>query len=289
MQQNINHETHNHNTFNINAGNNSVEKTLEGLGQQIKKLQKENENYDLMVTMLKKELANLTAENERLKSSNQNPSNESEEIKRLKAQLVQAEAKIAKLESEIVSHKTDVENFKTWTKKLDWSTTEQPLWLDKHFNILIQMGRKGTATNGNPFTVIKEQTVDGISHGPNEWINDKTNDVYVQNDVDGEPHGIRRITYKGQFSGTEEQVWWMGKNLNKTIRHLDDESKMYYCADIYNNGVSVGVKTKDGQKGGGYSLKNGYCITLYIHKNEIRVKNYVDSKVANTKWYQLKP
>src|SRR3990167_4214089 len=174
------------------------------------------------------------------------------------------------LQSEGESLKTDIENFKSWTKKLDWSTANIPDALTKHYEIKQVNGMKGTLSDGTPFTQ-SVQTVDNEWHGPFVAVRDTDQTVYRGNFVNGEYHGERNITDKGEYPGQDKDMFWMGKNLNKIITLKTDGGVLYKCADEEDKGVSVTVLTDEGQYTGCYPVKNGYRIWLYTYNDEISV------------------
>src|SRR3990167_7945933 len=157
------------------------------------------------------------------------------ELEKLKNELAQAHSELGVL-------KTDIENFKSWTKKLDWSTTEQPSWLEKFFNLEQKQGVAGTFADGTP-KLTSGQMVDGVFHGPSEWINSTKGTVVQVHQVNGNPHGVLETTNKSvEEPSNTSHIVWMGKNLNRTIRTYQDGSVAHHCADPEDNGVSIGVK-----------------------------------------------
>src|SRR3990167_8339240 len=199
----------------------------------------------------------------------------------------QLRASFGKLESEIESLKTDIENFKSWTKKLDWSTANIPDALTKHYEIKQVDDVKGTFSDGTPFTR-SGQTVDNVWHGPYVTVKDTDQTVYRGNKVNGQTHGERNITVKGECPGEQKDMWWMGKNLNKIIKLNTDGGVLYKCADEENKGVSVTVLTHKGQHSGCYPVKNGYKVWLHTYNDEINVEKRENDQMVSDKWYQLK-
>ena len=253
----------------------------------IKKLLEENQELKADKKMLT-DLVNFYKEKvqilEAAKSSNQpqtgSGGSQSSELEKLRRELTQAQNELTVLNA-------DIENFKSWTKKLDWSTTSRPSWLTKYFKLEDKHDVKGTFTNGTTITMSGE-TIDGIWHGMGQFVDDTDQSVIKVIKVNGENHGVRKVTDKSKWPGEEEQIWWMGKNLYKNIKRHPDESVSYLCADEQKNGVSVGVMEKPNQIGMGFTLKNGYLIQLHNYKEELYVYKHSDSKVISTKWYQLK-
>src|SRR3990167_9440824 len=79
-----------------------------------------------------KEKQQLLKDKEELIQKQANPSTQSgispAEVEELRGELAAAKAELKVL-------KTDIENFKSWTKKLDWSTANIPDALTKHYEI----------------------------------------------------------------------------------------------------------------------------------------------------------
>ena len=202
------------------------------------------------------------------------------EVEELKRQLAVAKAELKVL-------KTDIENFKSWTKKLDWSTANIPDALTKHYEIKQANGVKGTFPDGTPNTQ-SGQRVDNVWHGPYVIVDDTDQTVFRGNFVNGEDHGERNITNKGECPGEEKEMYWMGKNLNKCIDLNTDGGVQYICADEEDKGVSVTVLTEEGQNGWCYYVKNGYKVWLYTYNDEICVRKIENDQEVSGKWYQLK-
>ena len=245
-----------------------------------KQLQTDKQMLVESINLYKEKLQLLEA----AKSSNQpqtgSGGSQSSELEKLRRELAQAQNELTVLNA-------DIENFKSWTKKLDWSTTSRPSWLTKYFKLEEKHDVKGTFTNGTTSTMSGE-TVDGIWHGMCQTVNDTDKSVFKGNKMNGLEHGVRKNEMKDSSPGNEEDIYWMGKNLNRTMRLLNDGSSIYICADGDHNGVSVAVKEKEHHLATIYGLKNGYSIMLHNYKEEIYVYKFQNSTIVSTKWYQLK-
>ena len=135
---------------------------------------------------------------------------------------------------------------------------------------------------------IKAELADGECHGACTVADTNKHTVLTGNYVAGKLHGPAQLQGTGLWKGRENSIFWMGKNLNKSIRKLDDGSKMYLCSDEVENGVSVAIMSRASQQGLGYPLKNGYILQCHFYKNEIGVAEYQNGRPVSFKWYQLK-
>src|SRR3990167_2971228 len=271
------------------------EETVKGLNQSISLLERTKTQQTSELNSLKNQLQ--TARNEHskaLRDVQQQKDRIQKELETARNELTamtqlaneHSQPGVAKLESEIESLKTDIENFKSWTKKLDWSTANIPDALTKHYEIKQVDDVKGTFSDGTPFTR-SGQTVDGVWHGPYVIVYDTDQTVIRGNYVNGEDHGERNNTRKGECPGEVKDMFWMGKNLNKYIKLNTDGGVQYKCADEEDKGVSVTVLTDETQEGRCYPVKNGYRIWLYTYNDEIGVEKVENDQTVSNKWYQL--
>src|SRR3990167_6195057 len=151
----------------------------------------------LEILRLKKEKNKLVEENDAKKSEWMYAT----ELEKLKNELAQAHSELGVL-------KTDIENFKSWTKKLDWSTTDHPYWLMKYFALAREQGVKEVSQGGLSITV-SGQTVDGVFHGPCQYVRDSDGTVVTTHRLNGEDHGLRKIKDKGLLPGERTDICWM--------------------------------------------------------------------------------
>src|SRR3990167_5134709 len=191
------------------------------------------------------------------------------------------------LQSEGESLKTDIENFKSWTKKLDWSTANIPDALTKHYEIKLEQLVGSLMTNGSDGT-ISGQKVDGEWHGVVEKFRSDNQTLTKVNMVGGHNHGPAVVSKQNDGSFVEEVMFWMGKNLNHMIRTYKCGTKQYHCADQSNTGVTVTVVEGSTKKAPCYKLKNGYRLLYFVSTDEITVQLISADTVTQEKWYQLK-
>ena len=269
MDNNIFIANHNH-----NYGNSDPIKLVEGLVKENQQLKKQRDS-------LLETVADLQARVKGIPLPGGGNVMTDAEITKLKQELADAQRELGVL-------KTDIDNFKIWTKKLDWSTTDQPTWLDKYFDIKQAAGVKSTFTGSTKAITLSGQQVDGVWHGPHTVFAEADQSVYTMRKVAGNTHGVRTVDSKGGWPGKVTEIFWMGKNLYKNMKKYPDGSASYMCADDEYNGVTVGVQHKAGDIGTGFLLKNGYSVQLHLYKEEICLQYYENSQVVSTKWYQLK-
>ena|SRR3990167_7769509 len=274
------------NTVNINFHTDPV-KVIEKLVEENQQLKEEKKQLQIDKQMLlesiglyKEKIKSLEANSDSKSTPTNSGSMTATELEKLKKELKEAHKELGVL-------KTDIENFKSWTKKLDWSTTEQPSWLEKYFALGHEQGVKEVSQFGDTITV-SGQTVDGVFHGPCQCVFDSDGTIVKTHRLNGQNHGVRKIKEKGLLPGDGTDICWMGKNLNKRIKQNTDGSMSYLCADEGNNGVGVGVREKEKHVARGYALKNGYSIVMHNYCDHLEVNTYRNSVSISTKWYQLK-
>ena len=212
-----------------------------------------------------------------------------EDKEQMTAEIAELKRVLADPKAEIESLKSDVQSFKQWTKKLDWSTANIPDALTKHYEIKQVKGLKDRHPFYDiPVTYSSVQTVDGVYHGAYEYTRDKYGHVSRGYYVNGKVHGVMNATVKGYWSGEGEGIAWMGKNLYRALKRNLDGGMVYQCADEEKKGVAVTVLTEERQKDERFDVKNGYSISLHTYKDEILVEKIGEDTVVSEKWYQLK-
>ena len=202
------HATITHEHYNFHADPESAIKAVMAENKQLKADNKELKNDKQilkdLVQFLKDKVALLEAQANQPSATKDSPSKLSvsgpsaPEFEQLKKDLAQARRELKAAQDELGVLKTDIDNFKIWTKKLDWSTTDQPTWLDKYFDIKQVEGVKSTLTGGTPITVCG-QMVDGVLHGPVVYTKDTDGSVsYICADEQTDGVSVGVLTKAGQ-------------------------------------------------------------------------------------------